>query len=77
MKPKHKAGKRRKCVSNATTARIKRNLYTSFKSRKHILTNHRLVRVNGFIVNKNTEKKSHELNQFNEAHNIQAQGGQE
>ena len=57
MKPKHKAGKKRKRVSNATTARIKRKLYTSFKSRKHILTNHRLVRVNGFIFNTNTDKK--------------------
>ena len=69
MRPKPKAGKRRTFSSIATTARRKEKKYTSFKSRKHLLTNLRSVRVNA-----NTDRKRYDPNQFNEAHYIQAQG---
>ena len=40
IKPQHKAGREKKCLSTAITARKK--LCISIKSRKHILTNHKV-----------------------------------
>ena len=75
MKPKHKAGKRRKCFFNLQVLSDKN--YTSIKSRKHILTNHKDGNSEGFLSSANTDRKGYELNQCNEAHYIQAQGRQE
>ena len=73
-KPKHMAGKRRRCFSTVATARKK--VYSLIKSRKHILTNHKVGKSVCFF-SANTAKKNYKLNQFNEAHIIQTQGKQE
>ena len=49
MKSNHKAGKRRKCVSTATSARQKSWIHP-LNQEKHTLTNHK-VEVNGVGVN--------------------------